>query len=303
MRALCFALLACLAWPAASAAGPLQVFACEPEWGALTRELGGAAVTVYDATTALQDIHKIQPRPSLIAKFRQAKLAVCTGAELEVAWLSVLQLTAGNPALQPGKPGMFEAYRYVEMLEIPARLDRAEGDVHPYGNPHIHTDPRNIALVAAALAERLAQLDPGLAKTYRSRHAQFAQRWSQALQRWNAEAAALKGVPVISHHKHWSYLYHWLDMREVATLEPKPAVPPSAAHLAALLRQQETAPAKFIVYGSYDNSRSSEWLAERARTPRVLLPASVGGVEGTADLFGYFDVLLQRLLTANARAR
>ncbi len=279
-------------------AAALQVFACEPEWGALTRELGGDAVAVYDATTALQDIHKIQPRPSLIAKFRQAKLAVCTGAELEIGWLPALQQTAGNPALQPGKPAMFEAYRYVEMLEIPARLDRAEGDVHPYGNPHIQTDPRNIAKVAAALSQRLAELDPAQAELYRSRYGEFERRWSEAISRWNTAAAPLKGLPVISHHRYWSYLYRWLDMREIGTLEPKPAVPPSAAHLAELLRRQQAEPAKLIVYSSYNDPQPSEWLAARAHIPRVKLPASVGGVEGADDLFKYFDVLLQRLVQA-----
>ncbi|MGH8531056.1 MAG: metal ABC transporter substrate-binding protein, partial [Nevskiales bacterium] len=290
--------LTCLLWPAASAAGPLQVFACEPEWGALTRALGGEAVSVYDATTALQDVHKIQPRPSLIAKFRQAKLAVCTGAELEIGWLPVLQQTAGNPALQAGKPGMFEAYRYVEMLEVPATLDRAQGDVHPYGNPHIHTNPRNIAKVAAALANRLAQIDPARAERYHSRHRAFSQRWTEAIATWETKAEPLKNLRVISHHKYWGYLYHWLDMQELATLEPKPAVPPSAAHLAELLQRQRAQPAKLVIYSSYDNARPSEWLAERARIPRVKLPASVGGVAGADDLFKYFDVVLDRLLQA-----
>ncbi len=286
------------AFSAAAAPAKLNVFACEPEWGALARELGGDAVTVYDATTALQDIHKIQPRPSLIAKFRQAKLAVCTGAELEISWLSVLQQTAGNPALQPGKPGMFEAYHYVEMREVPSRLDRAEGDVHPYGNPHIHTDARNIGKVAAALAERLAQLDPAHAASYHQRHGEFSQRWIKAIATWEARAVPLKNLPVISHHKYWGYLYHWLNIQELATLEPKPAVPPSAAHLTELLQRQQTQPTKLIVYGSYDDARPSEWLAERARIPRVQLPSSVGGVAGADDLFEYFDVVLNRLLQA-----
>ncbi|MGH8528975.1 MAG: metal ABC transporter substrate-binding protein, partial [Nevskiales bacterium] len=219
-------------------------------------------------------------------------------AELEIGWLPVLQQTAGNPLLRPGQPGMFEAYRYVEMLEIPAKLDRAEGDVHPYGNPHIQTDPRNIAKVAAALAERLAEIDPAQAGIYRARYGEFERRWSDAISQWSASAAALKGLPVISHHKYWSYLYKWLDMREVATLEPKPAVPPSAAHLAELLRRQQAERAKLIVYSSYNDPQPSEWLAARSRIRRVKLPASVGGVEGTDDLFKYFDVLLNRLLQA-----
>lgn len=281
---------------AAPAQAALKVFACEPEWGALTRELGGAEVEVYDATHALQDVHKIQPRPSLIAKFRQARLAVCTGAELEVGWLPVLQQTAGNPALLSGKPGMFEAYQYVEMLEVPRTLDRSAGDVHAYGNPHIQTSPLCIAKVAPALTERLAQLDPANAKAYRQRYAAFKQRWDAAIARWTAQGSALRGVKVISHHRSWTYLYAWLGIEEVATLEPKPGVPPSAAHLQALLAAQKSSPARAVIHAAYQDPQAARFFSERSGIPSIELPYTVGGSVDAPDLFGLFDVTLQRLL-------
>ena len=140
----------------ATPAHALKVFACEPEWAALTRELAGSQASVYTATQALQDPHLVQAKPSLIAAVRNADLVVCTGAELEVAWLPLLLRQAGNPKVQPGQPGHFEAAASVRMLDVPARLDRADGDVHAEGNPHIQTDPRNIALVAVSLAHRLS---------------------------------------------------------------------------------------------------------------------------------------------------
>ena len=133
----------------------LNVFACEPEWGALAKELGGDKVSVYTATGALQDPHHVEARPSLIARARNADLMVCTGAELEAGWLPLVQAQAGNPKIRAGQPGYFEAARYVVLLEVPQRVDRAMGDVHAAGNPHIHLDPRNIAKVAAALSERM----------------------------------------------------------------------------------------------------------------------------------------------------
>ena len=139
---------------AVHAAGPLKVVACEPEWASLTKELAGNLASVYAATQALQDPHAIQARPSLISAVRNADLLVCTGAELEVGWLPVLLRQAGNATVQPGRPGNFEAARHVTMLEVPTRLDRADGDVHADGNPHIQTDPRNIARVAQALGQR-----------------------------------------------------------------------------------------------------------------------------------------------------
>src|SRR5690242_16123631 len=160
-----------LAWSAAPANAAVSVLTCEPEWAALATELGGSLVNAESATTPEQDPHYIQARPSLIAKVRRAALVVCTGADLEVGWLPLLLRQAGNAAVQPGQPGSFVASDYVELLDKPSSVDRSQGDVHPYGNPHIQTDPRNIGKVAAALAERLAMLDSANAATYRSRAA------------------------------------------------------------------------------------------------------------------------------------
>jgi zinc/manganese transport system substrate-binding protein len=276
----------------------LSVFACEPEWGALVRELGGADLQVYVATTALQDPHHVQARPSLIAKLRRADLAVCTGAELEIGWMPVLLRQAHNPAIQPGRPGYFAAADQVHMREVPSRLDRSEGDVHPYGNPHIQTDPRNIAAVAKALASRLAELDPGHADTYRQRYEDFDQRWRAAMARWEEQGAALKGLPIVVQHKSWTYLSHWLGLYEVAALERKPGVPPSSAYLAEVLAQLRSKPGRLVIRAAYQDPRASTWLSEHADIPAVELPFTVGGLPGTDDLFGLFDVTLARLLEA-----
>ena len=157
--------------PLASAA--LNVFACEPEWGALAQELGGDKVSVYSATTAQQDAHHIEARPSLIARARNADLMICSGSELEIGWVPLLLTQAGNNRIQPGSPGYLEASQLVERIEIPSVIDRSLGDIHPAGNPHVHTDPRNMARVAEALAQRFAQLDPADAATFKSRADSF----------------------------------------------------------------------------------------------------------------------------------
>ena len=188
MKNILSALLTMATLAFAHQAAALEVFACEPEWGALAQELGGDRVSIYVATNALQDPHQLQAKPSLLARARRAKLVVCTGAELEIGWLPIVLRQSGNSAVQPDKPGYFEASRHVRMLEVPTRLDRAEGDVHPGGNPHIQTDPRNIGRVATALAERMAELDPANAAYYRTRYRDFAKRWDAAIQRWQKEA-------------------------------------------------------------------------------------------------------------------
>jgi zinc/manganese transport system substrate-binding protein len=280
------------------AAAKVEVFACEPEWGSLAEELGGDDVAVFTATTAAQDPHHVQARPRLIAKVRRADLLVCTGAELEVGWLPLLLRQGNNPHIQQGQPGYFLAADSVEMLEKPERLDRAEGDVHPGGNPHIQTDPRNIAKVADALADRLAALDPSRAAAYRDRHADFARRWEDALQRWEAQAQSLRGTPIVVHHTSWVYLEHWLGLVRVGSLEPKPGVPPSAAHLAEILTGLAARPARLVVRTPYADPRPSQWLAERAAIPAVALPFTVGGTPAATDLFTLFDDTLTRLLEA-----
>jgi len=289
-----------LALAAFAARADLSVFATVPEWGALAQELGGDKLKVYVATNALQDPHHVEARPSLIARARSADLVVATGAELEVGWLPLVTQQAGNPKIQPGKPGYFEATAYVGLLGKPVRLDRAEGDVHPQGDPHIQTDPRNIARVAAALAVRLAELDSANAAFYQARHAQFAARWSAALARWEKEAAPLKGLPVVVQHKAFTYLEAWLGMREVAALEPKPGLEPTTAHLASVLETLQREPAKMVLRAAYQSDRASQWVAERAKIKAVALPFTVGGTDGAKDLFGLFDDTLKRLLEAAA---
>ncbi len=289
------ALMSAAVLPAAAA---LNVFACEPEWAALAQELGGDKIKVTSATTALQDVHHIEARPSLIARARNADLLVCTGAELEVGWLPLLLSQSGNRQIQPGQSGYLEAAASVTKLEVPQSLDRSQGDVHASGNPHIHLDPRNVAAVGEVLTARLVQLDATNAETYQARAAAFQKRWRDATQRWEAQAAPLKGVAVVVYHKDLSYLLRWLGMREIASLEPKPGVPPTTGHLSELLAKLQREPAKMILRSAYADPKAAAWLSERARVPVVTLPYTVGGTTEAKDLFGLFSDSIGRLLAA-----
>lgn len=297
LKGLLLGLASLVALPAQAA---LNVVACEPEWAALVKELGGDAVNVSSATTALQDPHRIEARPSLIARMRNADLLVCTGLELEVGWLPLLIQQSGNPRVAVGAPANFEAGRFVTPLEVPSRVDRSEGDVHASGNPHIQLDPRNIAKVATVLAARLAQIDAANAATYRQRLAAFSPRWAEAIRKWELQAQPLRGVPVVAHHKNMTYLWNWLGMREVATLEPKPGVEPSGGYLSTLSVQLAQQPAKMVVRAAYEDPRASQWLSEHMHIPAVVLPFTVGGNDKASDLFGLFDSSIELLLAAGA---
>lgn len=292
--------LSVLASPAQAA---LRIFACEPEWAALAQELGGNLVDATSATTALQDPHQVQARPSLIARVRNADLVVCTGAELEVGWLPPLLQQSGNAKVQPGQPGNFAAADLVRKLEVPGQVDRSQGDVHAAGNPHIQTDPRNIAAIAAGLGARLQQIDPANAAQYARRQADFSQRWQQAMARWSARATPLKGVAVASQHKGFAYLYDWLGLKEVAVLEAKPGIEPTVSHLQGVLATLKAQPARMVIHAAYQDPRSSDWLSRNAGIPVVKLPFTVGGSDAGKDLFGLFDDTVSRLLAAAAAAR
>jgi len=284
---------------AAPAFAALNIFACTPEWGALAKELGGDRVTVYNATTALQDPHRIEARPSLIARARSADLAVCTGAELEVGWMPLVQTQSGNRKIQAGQRGFVEATDFVELIEKPTRLDRSLGDIHAAGNPHIHLDPRNIAAVAVGLGERMAELDGANKAYFGERTQSFLARWGEARARWEQVAAPLRGTAVVVHHRNISYLIAWLGMREVGTLEPKPGLPPSSASLTELLSTLRKTPAKMVLRAAYNDARPSQWLSERAGVPAVMLPYTVGGTDAAKDLFSLYDDTLARLLEAS----
>jgi zinc/manganese transport system substrate-binding protein len=285
-----------LALAAGSAHAQLQIMTCESEWAALAAEIGGDKVKAESATTPLQDVHYIQARPSLIAKVRRANLVICTGADLEVGWLPLLLRQAGNPQVQAGQPGYLNAADYVELLEKPAVADRALGDIHPYGNPHLQTDPRNIPKVAAALAERLASLDAANADYYNARLADFNTRWNTALARWTEQVAPLKGMQIVVHHRSWVYLENWAGLVEIGALEPKPGLPPSAAHLAELLDQMKAKNVQLIVREVFQDSKASEWLSGRTNVPYAALPHTVGSLPGTDDLFSMFDVMVRILV-------
>jgi len=287
-------LFAALLFLSTSSHAALNVFACEPEWATLTQLLAGDKATTYTATSALQDPHRVEARPSLIARARRANLLVCTGAGLETAWLPVIVRESGNVAIQSGNSGYFEAARFVQMLEIPARLDRSDGDVHAAGNPHIQTDARNFLPIADALSKRLILLDPANTGYYQQRLATFNQQWRAAIARWEKQAEPLKGVSIVAQHRGFPYLNNWLALKQVATLEAKPGMEPGVAHLSRVLNELQQA--RMVLRAAYQDERPSAWIAERAHINAVVLPYTVGGTTQASDLFGLFDDTIARLL-------
>lgn len=286
----------------ASPAPALTVFACEPEWAALVRELAPHA-RVHTATHALQDPHHIEARPSLIAALRRADLAVCTGAELEAGWLPMLQQRAGNPRVHDRAEGMFFASDHVALIDPqPQGGGPFAGDVHAAGNPHIHLDPHRIREVAEALNRALQGLEPQRQAHYQQRWAAFDADWQAHIAQWERQAAPLRGLKVAAQHGTFAYFWRWLHIEPVADLEPKPGMPPTPGHLQGLLTALRGAPPGAVVATTYQDARSARWLAQQlgSGTPALSLPATVTDGAPAPTLAALFDHLIAQLLAARA---
>lgn len=279
--------------------GPLQaleIFACEPEWAALARVVAGPDARITVATDPSQDPHRIEARPTLISAVRRADLVACTGAGLEVGWLPMLLARGANPDVQRA-PGLFLAADHIPLLDKPQTLDRAEGDLHAQGNPHLHLDPRHMPRLAQALARQLAAVQPGEEQRFVENAERFTAAWPGKVAEWESLAAPLRGNRVVVHHRSWAYLINWLGLQQVGELEPRPGLPPSPGHLASLVEKLGSAARVPILYTSYNGDRAARWLADRTTSCAVELPHSPAD-DGEAGLRAFYSRLVQRLVQA-----
>jgi len=281
-----------------SAQAKVNIFACEPEWHALSQEIGGSYVDSFSATYAAQDPHYIRAKPSLIAKVRKADLLICSGSDLEVGWLPIL-LSKANRNVQVGKVGHFMASDFVPRLGKSEVLDRSRGDIHAQGNPHIHLNPHNILLVAKELNNRLQDLDPSNAEAYQNNYDKFMTKWSESIREWKMRASQLKGLKVLPHHKSFSYLIDWLELDEVAVLESKPGIAPTSSHLENLLVILQKEPTEFIIRTPFDPQDASNWIHKKTQIKELVLPYTVGGDKQSNDLFSLFDNTINLILEAS----
>ena len=277
----------------------LNILTCEPEWKALAEQIAPHS-NVYSATSALQDPHHIEARPGLIAKMRNADLAICSGAGLEVGWLPLLQMKSANARVQNGKDGMFYAAEQIDTIGKLKNVNATMGDVHPEGNPHFHLDPYRLMTVANALAERMAKIDPDHKESYRKNIEQFDEQWQKNIRKWEQEASPLKGMQVVAYHTSFEYLFQWLGISMVGDLEPKPGLPPSGKHLSRLLKLAKNTRVDAVVYASYQDKSGAEWLSKQIGVPAIKLPMSVNDNNRSQSqtLTTLYDDLIDKLLKA-----
>jgi zinc/manganese transport system substrate-binding protein len=289
-------LLASLAVPAAAA---VDVVTSTEGLAALVREVGGDKVKVTSLSRGVQDPHFVDPNPSLAVKLRNADLLVDVGLELEVGWLPPLVTQSRNGAIQPGGARRLTAASAISPLDLPTGpVDRSQGDIHPSGNPHFLSDPRRAMQVAAAIAARLAQIDPGNAGLYQARLQDFQARLTAAEKSWRAQLAPLAGRSVITQHKTLTYLLDWAGLQAAGYLEPKPGIAPPPSHVASLAGTVKAAGVKGVLVESYYDPRSANQLRDLTGVKVIVIPGDVGGSKEASGYIAWMDVLVKSLAQA-----
>lgn len=275
----------------------LKVFACFPEWASLARSLGGDRLDVFQASSPEINPDYVQATPGLMAAFHDADLAICTGIHFEDDWLPTLQERSGNPKLAVGKPGLFLASDYVQVLNV-AEVPQEGGKhhLHEEGNPHIQGDPRNVIRVAAQLTKRLIALDPDGAAVYTANLKSFVEKLKVEIADLEKKAAPLRGKAIIVQHQHSPYVANWLGLNVVAALEPEPGVPPGPDFLAKAVKIGKANGVKFVVYAGYEDPKTSKYVASQLNVPVVKVPFTVGGTPEAKDLPSFYEDTVSRLL-------
>jgi zinc/manganese transport system substrate-binding protein len=285
--------------PGSRAASKIQIMTATTDLASLAQEVGGDKVEVESIARGYQDPHFVDAKPSFLLKLKRADLLIAVGLELEIGWLPPLINQSTNPKIQVGAPGYFDASRFAKILEIPTgQVTRAEGDVHPLGNPHYWLDPENGLRIAKGIADKLSQMRPDDAPYFAQRYADFEQRLKQADQRWLAEMKPYEGRKIVTYHRSWPNFAEHFHLNVVGYVEPRPGIPPSPQHTVELMRQMKQENVKVIVVEPYFDLKTPNAVARETGAQVLVLPPSVGGEKEITDYFKLFDYDISKLKQA-----
>lgn len=292
-------LAATLGPPPARAAGKIQIMTATTDLAALAQEVGGDKVDVESVARGYQDPHFVDPKPSFLLKLSKAELLIVVGLELEIGWLPPLITQSSNPRIQVGAPGYLDASRFAKILEIPTgQVTRAEGDVHPLGNPHYWLDPDNGLRIAKGIQNKLSEMRPNDAAYFAQRYDAFEQRLKQADQQWQAETKSYAGRKVVTYHRSWPNFAEHFNLNVVGYVEPRPGIPPSPQHTVELIGQMKREGVKVIMVEPYFDLKTPNAIARDTGAVVVVLMPSVGGEKEITDYFKLFDYDIAKLKKA-----
>jgi zinc/manganese transport system substrate-binding protein len=292
MRKIFFTLSILLAIASPAFAG-LNVVATLPWIGSVVKEIGKDKINVTTLVKPHQDPHNVEAKPSMILAARKADIIMYNGLDLEIGYLPLIIESSRNSKLMPGKPGNFDCSRYVKVIERPLAVDRSMGDVHPLGNPHYHFSPGNILRIAGGMTDRLAEMDGANASFYRANYKSFAERLKMKQKQWNS--VPLKGRKFVAYHKLFEYLAAEYGFQMIGYLEPKPGIPPSAAHIEDLLETMKRDRPDGILTTEHYGKKESESVSRRSGVKVIILPSDVGSMPGTDNWFAFMDIVISSL--------
>ncbi len=284
----------------ASGAGPtvpkkLNVVATTPDLAAIAREIGGTAVDVIALAKPTEDPHFVDAKPSHLVTLNRADVLIEGGAELELGWLPPLLDNARNDRIAAGAPGRVVASQGIRMLEVPQTFDRSKGDVHSLGNPHFLLDPLDVKIIAAGIADHFALVAPASADLFKANLKQFDATVDRKLVEWQKRLEPFRGAKIVTYHKDFVYLAERFNLDIVETLEPKPGIAPSPAHLAKVISTMQATKARVILVQPYQNRRTAETVARQTGAAVLDVPQQPGAIKNTDTYFTLMDYLIQTL--------
>ncbi len=292
-------LLCAVGAPPASAESKLQIMTATTDLAALAQEIGGDKVAVESVARGYQDPHFVEAKPSFLLKLRHADLLIVVGLELEIGWLPPLISQSTNPKIQVGAPGYFDASRFAKILEIPTGVvTRAEGDVHPLGNPHYWLDPENGLRIAKGIQDKLSEMRPNDSAYFADRYNSFEQRIKQADEKWLGEMKPYAGRKVVTYHRSWPNFAEHFGLNVVGYVEPRPGIPPSPQHTVQLIGQMKRDGVKVVLVEPYFDLKTPNAIGRDTGAQVVVLMPSVGGEKEITDYFKLFDYDIAKLKLA-----
>ena len=289
-------LLFAISWTSVAYA-KLNIVATTSDLGALAKEIGKDKVEVTNITKPTEDPHFVDAKPSFIVKLNKADMLVEGGLQLEIGWLPPLVTGARNQKILAGNPGYLVASAGVPILEVPTVLDRAMGDVHPFGNPHFMLDPLNGKIVATHICDRLCQIDAPNCNYYKDNLNNFIKKLDQKLLEWQKMIEPFSGTKIVTYHKTFPYFAKRFNLNVVGSLEPKPGIPPSPTHINNLIPMMKNEGVKLILIEQFRERKTPEFVATQTGAKVVILPIMVGGQKEIEDYLSLFDYTINQIVT------
>ena len=276
-------------------AGSIKVVTTTMDMKSITEMIGGNKVSVQTIATGYQNPHFVDPKPSYIISLSNADLFVTVGLDLETGWSPQLLSSSRNSKIQKGSPGYVDASEGVGLLQVPSSVNRGEGDIHIYGNPHYWLDPLNGKVIARNIASGLERIDPVNKDFYEANLHAFFAKIDLKLKEWDAKMAPFKGSKIIAYHNEWVYFERRFGLQIVDFMEPKPGIPPSPSQLVKVIKEVTANKIKVIISSPYFTTSSSDVVAKQTGVKELTLATSVGAFSSIKNYFDLFDYDVDQL--------